>query len=104
MSVKRNKVGGDVVIVVFRVFKTGDVIALFPMEPATTDGRYITSYMHIGQHSAADYHGVIGDTRPATEAEYTPLRKELESAPYGYTFQIAKRAPSWSKVKEAMRA
>lgn len=72
------------IVVVFRTWrdKDRDVIALFPAIPATYTGRYCTSYMHIGQHSAASYHGCIAQTRPATASEYAPLLKELRAIGY----------------------
>jgi hypothetical protein len=65
----------------------GDVIALMPELPEH-DG-YVTSYMHIGQHGAASYPGVIRDTRPATETEYAPLLRELTQI--GYRVQVCQR-------------
>lgn len=43
--------------VVFRRFKEGGVIALFPYIPWNESENTITSYMHAGQHGAADYKG-----------------------------------------------
>lgn len=79
--------------VVFRKFPDGQIIALFPGEPgADRDPRYsCSSYMHIGQHGAADYQAVIRSTRPATADEYGPLRRELESTPYDYRLDIRSR-------------
>lgn len=82
----------DKTIVVFRVWKKEDnaVIALFPAEIADNCGN-CSSYMHVGQHSAADYLGLMKVTRPATPAEYAALQKELESAPYHYNLQIRRK-------------
>ena len=60
--------------VIFRTFKdNGAVIALFPLEPATNDGWTVSSYMHIGQHSAASPELTRGGwdcpTRPSSQAE-----------------------------------
>ena len=83
--------------VIFRVFKTKpkSVIALFPEIPADLD-RNCMSYMHIGQHSAADYfHLVAGShaaTRPATEEEYHGLMVELQRI--GYDLEIYKKRTS----------
>lgn len=44
----------------------GETIALFPYMPGNAHGNAVTSYMHTGQHAAADYAGVIAVTRPAT--------------------------------------
>ena len=55
-------------LAIFRRWKdSGDVIALFPAIPADIDGRYCLSYEHVGQHGAADFHGVVRRTLPATE-------------------------------------
>ena len=42
----------------------------------------ITSYMHVGQHGAADYAGVIAMTRPAHEKEYRNPLSELRAIGY----------------------
>lgn len=76
--------------VVFRKWPdTGDVIALFP-EVEEYRGA-CGSYMTVGQHSAADYYHVIRKTVAATEAEYGPVKRELESRPFGYRFRVLKR-------------
>ena len=80
------------VIVVFRKYPdTGNVIALLPEWPGkVSDGGYACdSYMHVGQHGAADPVGVVGDTVPATPAEYADLKTELESL--GYVVRPRKR-------------
>lgn len=77
--------------VVFRKWKDGDIIALFPDEPWSRSDYSTTSYMHVGQHGAADYVGVIADTRPAREKEYHDLLAELKTI--GYTdLRVVKRA------------
>jgi hypothetical protein len=48
------------------------------------------SYAHIGQHSGCDY-GWYLTTRPTKPAEYTDLKTELESAPYGYRLKVYQR-------------
>lgn len=68
--------------VVFRKFKSdGQIIALFPSIKATTHGADIMSYMHVGQHGAADPFANY-DTVLAKEAEYLPLLAELRSIGY----------------------
>lgn len=76
--------------VVFRKWKNGDIIALFPDDVNPHDGT-VTSYMHIGQHSAADYNNVIALTKPATEDEYHDLLTELKQVGY-VNLNIVKRA------------
>ena len=80
----------DETIVVFRTWKdTGDVIALFPGIPEPGD--MVSSYMHVGQHGAADYEHVIAATRPSTEQEYEDLAAELEDL--GYRLKIVRKKP-----------
>lgn len=76
--------------VVFRKWKNGDIIALFPDDVNQHDGT-VTSYMHIGQHSAAGYCSVIALTKPATESEYRDLLIELKQVGY-VKLHIVKRA------------
>ena len=78
-------------IVIFRYWQ-GDVIALFVDEPSDVRRWYnCESYMHIGQHGGANPHWIIMHSRPATTAEYAPLKKELESDPYNYKLIIRQR-------------
>lgn len=68
--------------VIFHKFKQGgDIIALFP-EQLNQSNMMIGSYMHVGQHSDADYNGVIATTTPATEGEYIELMSELKRMGY----------------------
>jgi hypothetical protein len=76
--------------VVFRKFNKkngGEVIALFPY--ILDSGYYNQSYMRIGQHSGADYDHCISISSPASEAEYSDLKKELESI--GYILKVLHR-------------
>lgn len=79
--------------VIFRKFKSGvakgQIIALFPDDIANSYGE-CGSYMHIGQHSPADYTLVIMATKPATEEEYADLYKELVEIGYD-NLKVAKR-------------
>ena len=81
-------------IVIFRKFKEGDILALFPFEEH--NGPLCVSYQHIGQHSGADYGHCIDITRPAKPEEYEPLRRELVSI--GYDLEIRSRLPSTRKA------
>lgn len=68
--------------VVFRKWNKGDdIIALFP-EQTNRINLMVGSYMHVGQHSDADYDGVISATTPAKESEYAELLAELKSIGY----------------------
>jgi hypothetical protein len=75
--------------VIFRKWKDGQIIALFPEIKET--GYKCSSYMHLGQHGSADYYGVVHETTLATLDEYADLKKELESAPYFYKLKIRRR-------------
>lgn len=80
----------NIVPVVFRKDRTGDIFALFPTECEDYTGRYCGCYQHVGQHCSADYFGCIQDSRPATPAEYADLKTELERI--GYTLRVIRRA------------
>ncbi|UBF29931.1 hypothetical protein K9N68_37610 (plasmid) [Kovacikia minuta CCNUW1] len=83
---------GDEVDVIFRVFtKTGQVIAFFPEMIADSNPNNCLSYMHVGQHSAADYSALAHSTkenkwtpqtRMAKVEEYSSLKTELEGLGY----------------------
>jgi hypothetical protein len=78
-------------IVIFRTFPDGDVIALFPCLPAECLNPWpCQSYMHIGQHGAADP-SLVHDTRPARPHEYAALKAELEQI--GYRLIVRHRFP-----------
>lgn len=77
--------------VIFRKYRDGQIIALFPDETWNRHDGSITSYMHIGQHGAADYAGVITATRPAREEEYCDLLAELKVIGYD-DLRIVQRA------------
>lgn len=91
----------ETTLVVFRRWRdTNDIIALFPAEPSDIHGWYCLSYERIGQHSGADYHGVVQASRPATDEEAAPLADELTKV--GYNLQPIKRASQ--AVHERRRA
>ncbi|MBN9519456.1 hypothetical protein J0H58_13190 [bacterium] len=71
--------------VVFRRWREGGVIALFPEIPATIHGEYCLSYARVGQHAAADYHAVVNHSRPAAPPEYAALADELTRLGYRLT-------------------
>jgi len=71
--------------VVFRKFKEGDIIALFP---DTLSRGNIESYMHVGQHSMADV-TIVYDTKLAKPEEYADLLAELIRI--GYKPKVGKR-------------
>lgn len=67
-------------IVVFRKFKEGDVIALFPEIPGSSKYDCL-SYMTIGQHSSASLE-IVRETTLAKPEEYKNLKNELEEIGY----------------------
>ena len=75
-------------VVVFRKYPDGQIIALFPYDYSGSFS--CMSYMHIGQHGAAHYPGVIDATKPAIESEYSELKSELETN-FGYNFEVRKK-------------
>lgn len=87
--------------VIFRYFKTKPkvVIALFPGLASDPNCWHCDSYIHVGQHGAADYSGVIMESRPATEEEYASLKAELERI--GYDLNVVRRQTR--KHREAIR-
>ena len=72
--------------VIFRAFRNGEIIALFP---ELKQGRgLILSYMHIGQHGDASPE-IVRYTKPATREQFTPLYNELTAI--GYRLEVRKR-------------
>lgn len=77
--------------VIFRIWpesKGGDVIAIFPQEPANSNPDECMSYQHAGQHGACST-ALCSELRLATSAEREPLKKELERL--GYVLDIGLR-------------
>jgi hypothetical protein len=84
----------EITPVVFRAERSGpfkgDVTAVFPTDAADINGYQMGCYAHVGQHSACSRQW-YWTTRAATPAEYASLKRELESAPYGYRLKVYKR-------------
>ena len=83
--------------VIFRKFRQGDIIALFPMINADDKPGHFLSYQHTGQHGAASAALLQAYTIPAHDQEYRELKAELENI--GYKLDIKKRAMKfwWNK-------
>jgi hypothetical protein len=77
--------------VIFRKWKDGTIDALFPELPDDRNGFTCVAYAHIGQHSGADYQGVISQTKPAAPDDYASLLAELTRI--GYALDVVKREP-----------
>jgi len=73
--------------VLFR-YDDGEVVAVFPTNPADDAGHLVTCYAHIGQHSGCSRRW-YQQTRPARADEYAGLLKELIGI--GYQLKIYKR-------------
>ena len=78
------------IVVIFRRDRTGGCFALFPELPADDRGILCTAYQRVGQHCAANYHGCIANSDPASRAEYVDLFEELERR--GYHLSVRRRA------------
>jgi len=74
-------------LVVFREFKDGQVLAIFPELEHNWNEGLCVSYMHVGQHGGASYSHCISITRPAHD--YSKLQKELENL--GYNLDVKKK-------------
>ena len=85
--------------VIFRKFKDGEVIALFPQEPATRNGWECMSYMHVGQHGGADPM-IVHETKPAKWDEFVELLEELQSIGYNDLKICKKFTPEDYKVRK----
>lgn len=77
--------------VVFRV-KNGEIIAVFPCEPADTIGYYMVYYSVDGQHNSCSQE-CYNLTHLAKPEEYATLKAELETYPYGYRLKIFRKIP-----------
>jgi len=66
--------------VIFRKYKDGEVVAIFPTIPGTQSYDCMC-YHHIGQHGVTDQ-TIINVTKPCTPDEYKDLLEELVSIGY----------------------
>lgn len=78
--------------VIFRKWRNGDIIALFPHHPGTNNPDTCLSYEHIGQHGSCSPLLCSAHTTPATSEEYAPLKEELETI--GYRLRVLRRMPN----------
>jgi hypothetical protein len=86
--------------VIFRTFKDGEVIAIFPEECGTNEYWTCASYVHVGQHGSCDPDAVIQGTKLSTVEEYSDLKNELENC-IGYNLEVIKRNRySFLKVRQ----
>jgi len=78
--------------VIFRQFIIGcEIIALFPEIAVDTIGYNCQSYLHVGQHGAANPRTMIMDTKPAKLEDGACKRLIKELTELGYNLEIIKR-------------
>ena len=80
--------------------KDGDIVAIFPFTPWNPEDYTIACYMHIGQHGPCTWDWVRQCTKPASDAEFTDLLRELKSVGYD-DLRVIRRLPTWSSIVEA---
>ena len=80
----------EMVDVIFRVDREGEVFALMPGLAGTNDPSTCTSYQHVGQHSSASLVYCMKTSKPATEEQAAPLLRELQAI--GYMVNVIKYA------------
>jgi len=85
--------------VLFRKFKDGNVIALFPTILCNTNVSTCLSYMHIGQHGNASVN-LIYETKLAKPDEYKSLLDELISIGYDDLKVYQRYQYLWTKIRE----
>lgn len=85
-------------VVIFRKDPKGSIFAVMPYEIADLSGN-MTSYAHVGQHSALSPE-YLRDTTPAREDEYRDLLEELVSI--GYDPEVRKRV-NWGRYTAQVR-
>jgi hypothetical protein len=92
MTKKQKLTLNEVTKVIFRKYKEGgDILALFPELPGTTDPATCLCYEHVGQHGAGNYYHCIDNlTVSAKPEEYADLKAELENI--GYRLQVMKKS------------
>lgn len=77
------------VVVLFRKYPEGDILAIFPEIPGDYTGYECMVYQHLGQHGSGDCQGMMQATKPAKPSEYKALKRELESI--GYIVEVRER-------------
>ena len=89
----------DKTLVAFRRCRSGQVVAVFPREmarhrdaPAMGRECCVGSYAIPDGHSAAQWGWIVDSTRPATQAEYATLKRNMETC-YDYSLDVTHRLP-----------
>ncbi len=76
--------------VIFRKFKDGDVVAIFPELAGDISTGTSLSYMQMGQHGICTPLHLINTTTPALPSEFAALKREL--AGLGYNLLVVHRS------------
>jgi hypothetical protein len=72
-------------------WRSAYLTAVFPTIPGSVSDPYSMScYARVGQHSSCSWEW-YRETRPAKPEDYASLKRELESAPYGYRLKVCHR-------------
>ena len=87
--------------VIFRKYRDGEILALFPYLPEFRYGTCL-SYAHIGQHCTAHFSDWVNQSKLATPEEYKDLFNELTNV-IGYNLKILNRI-SWRKYSKVYHA
>jgi hypothetical protein len=87
--------------VIFRMFGDGQVIALFPEIATDQLGYNCNSYMHVGQHGAANP-SITNRTTLAKQEDYKHLFDELTKL--GYNLHVIKRFRYADQLKRQKQA
>lgn len=90
------------VVVVFRKYPKGDILAVFPEIPADHWGKECMAYANLGQHGSADAEHVTRATKPAKPSEYKDLKRELESI--GYIVDVRQKITAAMNKKRTQQA
>jgi hypothetical protein len=97
MKKRHLQLAEDQILVVFRVYPDGEVIALMPYEVEDEFGHLCVCavfdlYVRVGHYDGANPQIVVSQTAPATPKQYRPLLKELTQL--GYKVVVRRRIPS----------
>ena len=90
--------------VLFRKYGEGDIVAVFPDEPGTSDPASCMTYQSIGQHCSAGAALVMAHTSPARPGEYAELKRELVSIGYADLHTVKRMPPTAYRNRQALVA
>ena len=88
--------------VIFRKDNDGEITAIFPTIPGTSDPTDFLVYAHIGKHGAATANWYF-TTQRAYYSEYAPLLRELEQIGYVGLRIYERWQPGFSVARQRAR-